>query len=56
MVVCLKTLCGRRAKSRGLRLLALLAVSVALIPASRGQSQAPEWQVQVRKFAEAKEC
>src|SRR5690242_7994115 len=55
MVVCLKTPRSRRAISRGLTLLALHAILLAFIPASRGQSQTPEWQAQVRKYAEAKD-
>lgn len=61
MEVCPKTgLCGprasfdRRAKVQGLALAVLSAIALVCVPASLAQSQAADWQAQVRKYAEAK--
>ena len=62
MVVCPKTgLCGQggpfeaRAKTLGLALAVLIAMALVCVSASHAQNQAPDWQAQVRKCAEAKD-
>jgi Tfp pilus assembly protein PilF len=62
MVVCPKpALCGAvsafalRTKERGLSLVVLIAIALVSVPTSKAQSQTPDWQAQVRKYAETKE-
>ena len=62
MVVCPKTsLCGardfffKRTTARGLWLVARMAMALTCVSALHAQDQAPDWQAQVRKYAEAKD-
>lgn len=62
MVVCPKpALCAQRgwfsksAKVQGLALVAFGAIALVCVATSRAQTQAPAWQEQVRKYAEAKD-
>ncbi|HKW63131.1 MAG TPA: tetratricopeptide repeat protein [Candidatus Acidoferrum sp.] len=62
MVVCPKPVLGgsrgrrtRKAKARRNALLALIVIPLVCVLASHAQNQAPNWQAQVRKYAEAKD-
>ncbi len=54
MVVCPKILCSLRGKATALTLV-LIAITLGFVPASHAQSPSPDWQAQVRRYAEAQD-
>jgi tetratricopeptide (TPR) repeat protein len=63
MVVCLKTsvaelnrpASSKSVKEGSIALVAIIAIALLCVCTTYGQGQAPDWQAQVRKFAEAKD-